>query len=120
VFNQDYLIGEAKREVLRLVSAGYKPPPPGKPCYALGRDGLAAARVAIFQMAQGGYATPYDTVIADKLAYVLCGGDLSSPQFVGEQYLLDLERAALISLAKDERTQARALHLLQTGKPLRN
>jgi 3-hydroxyacyl-CoA dehydrogenase len=120
VFNQDYLIGEAKREVLRLASAGYEPPPPGKPCYALGRDGLAAARVAIFQMVQGGYATPYDAVIADKLAYVLCGGDLSSPQFVDEQYLLDLERAALITLAKDERTQARALHLLQTGKPLRN
>jgi 3-hydroxyacyl-CoA dehydrogenase len=120
VFNQDYLLGEAKREVLRLAAAGYEPPAAGSACYALGRDGLAAARIAIHQMAQGGYATAYDAVIADKLAYVLCGGDLSSPQFVDEQYILDLERAALIALAKDERTQARALHLLQTGKPLRN
>jgi 3-hydroxyacyl-CoA dehydrogenase len=120
VFNQDYLLGEAKREVLRLASAGYAPPASTRSCYALGRDGLAAARVAIFQMAQGGYATEYDAVIADKLATILAGGDLSSAQWVEEQYILDLEREMILSLLKDGRTMARAQHMLETGKPLRN
>jgi 3-hydroxyacyl-CoA dehydrogenase len=120
VFNQDYLIGEAKREVLRLAGEGYNPPAPGAYCYALGRDGLAAARVAIFQLRQGGFATEYDAVIAEKLAYILCGGELSTPQFVDEQYLLRLERMALLELGQDERTLARAKHMMETGKPLRN
>ncbi len=120
VFNQDYLLGEAKAQVLRMVAAGYQPPIPGKECYALGRDGLAAARVAVYQLTTGGFATPYDAVIADKLAYVLCGGDLSSPQFVDDQYMMALEREAVLELLKDERTQARARHMLETGKPLRN
>lgn len=120
VFNQDYLLGEAKREVLRLAAGEYTPPPAGKTCYALGRDGLAAARVAVYQLRQGGYATEYDAVIADKLAYILCGGDLSSPQFVDEQYLLELERDALLSLGQDQRTQDRARAMMETGKPLRN
>lgn len=120
VFNQDYLLGEAKREVLRLVAQGYEPPHSTKSCYALGRDGLAAARVAVYQLRQGGYATEYDAVIADKLAYILCGGDLSSPQWVEEQYIMDLERAMIIELMRDERTMARGRHMLETGKPLRN
>ncbi|MFQ3661861.1 MAG: 3-hydroxyacyl-CoA dehydrogenase NAD-binding domain-containing protein [Chloroflexaceae bacterium] len=120
VFNQDYLLGEAKREVLRLAAEGYLPPSSTRTCYALGRDGLAAARIAIYQLAQGGYATEYDTVIADKLAYILCGGDLSSPQFVDEAYIMQLELEAILALLKDERTMARARHMLETGKPLRN
>ncbi len=120
VFNQDYLIGEAKATVLRMAGAGYEPPRPGGECYALGRDGLAAARVAVYQLAAGGFATAYDAVIADKLAYVLCGGDLSRPQFVDDQYLLALEREAVIALLQDERTQARARHMLEHNKPLRN
>ena len=120
IFNQDYLLGEAKRTVLRLVSAGYTPPPTEKQNYALGRDGIALLRVGVHQLAQGGYATPYDQVIADKLAYVLCGGDLSSPQFVDDEYMLALEREAVIALLKDERTLARVNHQLETGKPLRN
>ena len=120
VFNQDYLLGEAKRAVLQLVAQGYTPPATTKSCYALGRDGLAAARVAIFQLGQGGYATEYDAVIADKLATILCGGDLSSPQWVEEQYMLDLERQMILSLMQDERSMARGRHMLETGKPLRN
>lgn len=120
VFNSDHLVGVAKAEVLRLAGAGYEAPSPGKHCYALGRDGLAAARVAIYAFRQAGFATEYDAVIADKLAYVLCGGELSSPQFVDEQYILDLERRMFVELAKDERTHARVRHLLETGKPLRN
>ncbi len=120
VFNQDYLLGEAKRAVLQLAAQGYAPPATTKGCYALGRDGLAAARVAIFQLGQGGYATEYDAVIADKLATILCGGDLSSPQWVEEQYMLDLERQMILSLMQDERSMARGRHMLETGKPLRN
>lgn len=119
VFNGEFLIGEAKRAVLALAPS-YTPPAPGAHCYALGRDGLAAARVAIYQFAQAGFATPYDAVVADKVAYVLCGGELSSAQFVAEQYLLDLERQMFVELAKDERTHARVNHMLETGKPLRN
>jgi len=120
VFNPDYLIGEAKREVLRLVAEGYTPAITAKPCYALGRDGLAAARIAIYQMREGGFATPYDAVIAEKLAYVLCGGELTSPQWVDDVYLHSLERAMVLELLKDPRTQARARHMLEHGKPLRN
>jgi len=119
VFNADYLIGEAKGEVLRLAAA-YEAPAPGRHCYALGRDGLAAARVAIYAFREAGFATEYDAAIADKLAFVLCGGDLSTPQFVDEQYILDLERQMFVELAKDERTHARVRHILETGKPLRN
>ncbi len=120
VFNQDYLIGEAKREVLRLVGSGYEPPPAEQQCYALGRDGLAMLRVGVYQLAQGGFASPYDQVIADKLAYVLCGGDLSSPQWVDEEYIMALEREKILELARDPRTLARGKHMLETGKPLRN
>ncbi len=120
VFNPDYLIGEAKREVLRLVADGYTPTITAKPCYALGRDGLAAARIAIYQMREAGFATPYDAVLAEKLAYVLCGGELSSPQWVDDGYMHNLERITVIELLKDERTQARARHMLEHGKPLRN
>ena len=120
VFNQDYLIGEAKREVLRLVEAGYQPPATAGQCYALGRDGIALLRVGLYQMAEGGYASPYDQVIADKLAYVLAGGELSSPQWVDEEYMMALERAMILELAKDPRTLARGKHMLETGKPLRN
>lgn len=120
VFNPDYLIGEAKREVLRLVADGYTPQITAKPCYALGRDGLAAARIAIYQMREGGFATPYDAVLAEKLAYVLCGGELSSAQWVDDVYMHNLERTTVIELLKDERTQARARHMLEHGKPLRN
>ncbi|NTV64357.1 MAG: 3-hydroxyacyl-CoA dehydrogenase/enoyl-CoA hydratase family protein [Oscillochloris sp.] len=120
VFNQDYLIGEAKREVLKLVAGGYEPPPAKGQCYALGRDALAMLRVGVYQLAQGGYASPYDQVIADKVAYVLCGGDLSTPAWVDEEYIMGLERQMVIELAHDPRTLARGKHMLETGKPLRN
>jgi len=71
-------------------------------------------------MQQGGYITEYESVIAGKLAYVLTGGNLSSPAWVDEQYILDLEREAFLSLCGNEKTQQRMWNLLQTGKPLRN
>ena len=71
-------------------------------------------------MAEGGYITEYEKVIAGKLAYVMCGGELSRPSWVSEQYVLDLEREAFLSLCGNEQTQARMWNILQTGKPLRN
>jgi 3-hydroxyacyl-CoA dehydrogenase len=119
VLNRDLLLSEAKKEVLHLVSTGYHPPLPEK-IYAAGRDALGALRVGIYMMKEGGYITEYEAHIAGKLAYVLTGGDISSPAWVDEQYILDLEREAFLSLCGEQKTQARMWNILQTGKPLRN
>jgi 3-hydroxyacyl-CoA dehydrogenase len=119
VLNRDHLLTEAKKEVLHMVAAGYKPPAP-ELIYAAGRDALAAIRIGAWMFAEGGYITQYDHHIAGKLAYVMCGGELTRPQWVSEQYILDLEREAILSLFGEERTQARMWNILQTGKPLRN
>ncbi|MCC7129015.1 MAG: 3-hydroxyacyl-CoA dehydrogenase [Anaerolineae bacterium UTCFX2] len=119
VMNRDALLSEAKKEVLYLRSTGYQPPLPEK-IYAAGRDALAAMQVGIYMMKEGGYITEYEAVIAGKLAGVLTGGDLSSPAWVDEQYILDLEREAFLWLCGQEKTQQRMWNLLQTGKPLRN
>ena len=79
-----------------MVSAGYKPPAP-EPIYAAGRDALAAIRIGAWMFKEGHYITPYDHHIAGKLAYVMCGGELTRPQWVSEQYILDLEREAILS-----------------------
>ena len=79
-----------------------------------------ALRIGAWSFNAGGYITDYDLHIAQKLAYVLSGGDLSKAQWVSEGYILDLEREAFLSLCGEEKTQARMWSLLQTGKPLRN
>jgi 3-hydroxyacyl-CoA dehydrogenase len=119
VLNRDHLLTQAKKEVVHMVSAGYKPPAP-EPIYAAGRDALAAIRIGAWMFQEGNYITQYDHHIAGKLAYVMCGGELTRPQWVSEQYILDLEREAILSLFGEERTQARMWNILQTGKPLRN
>jgi 3-hydroxyacyl-CoA dehydrogenase len=119
VMNRDFLIAEAKCEVLHMAATGYKPPLPEK-VYAAGRDALGALRVGIYMMRQGGYITDYESQIAGKLAFVMTGGELSKPTWVDEQYILDLEREAFISLCGEEKTRQRMWNLLQTGKPLRN
>jgi 3-hydroxyacyl-CoA dehydrogenase len=119
VMNRDHLLTEAKREVLHLLETGYHPPAPEK-IYAAGRDALAAMRVGIYMMKEGGYITEYESHIANKLAYVMTGGELSSPTWVVEQYILDLEREAFFSLCGEKKTQERMWNILQTGKPLRN
>ena len=120
VMNRDHQIAEAKRLVLELAEAGYAPPVRGKTCYATGRDALAALRAGLYVMQQGGYMSEYDLHVSGKVAYVLCGGDLSSGQWVDEQYFLDLEREAFVSLCGEPKTLARIKHMLETGKPLRN
>ncbi len=120
VMNRDHLIAEAKAEVLAMVATGYRPTFPVKNCYAAGRDALASLQVYIEMQRLAGYISEHDAKVANKVAYVVCGGDISQPQWVDEDYFLDLEREALLSLAGEPLTQARLWHMLQTGKPLRN
>jgi 3-hydroxyacyl-CoA dehydrogenase len=121
VMNREQLIGEAKQAVLNMVAGGYTPPPPGgEPIYAAGKRGLAAMYAGIHGMRVGGYLSDYDVQLAKALAWVLCGGDLSAPQWVTEQYILDLEFEEAGKLALQPKTQERIMAILQTGKPLRN
>ena len=119
ILNRDMLLTEAKKEVIHMADSGYHPPLPEK-IYAAGRDGLAAMRVGVYMMKEGGYITEHEHVIAGKLASVMTGGDISSPAWVDEQYILDLEREAFLSLCGEEKTRQRMWNMLQTGKPLRN
>src|SRR5262249_11828534 len=86
----------------------------------LGEQFLAGAKLAIHLLVRGGFASEYDAVVARKLASILAGGPLSAPQTVSEQYLLDLDREAFVSLCGERKTQERIAHTLKTGKPLRN
>jgi 3-hydroxyacyl-CoA dehydrogenase len=119
ILNRNHLLTEAKREVLSMAAAGYHPPAP-ELIYAAGRDMYGAMKIGAWSFKEGKYITDYDAHIATKLAYIMAGGDLTKPHWVSEQYILDLEREAFLSLCGDERTQARMWSLLQTGKPLRN
>lgn len=118
VMNKDLLLAEAKKEVLHMANTGYHPPLPEK-IYAAGRDALAAMRVAIHMMKEGKYITEYEAHMANKLANVMTGGDLSKPTWVDEQYILDLERETFVSLCGEEKTIERMVSRLQ-GKTLRN
>lgn len=119
VMNRDHLISEAKREVLHMIDSGFHPPVPEK-IYAAGRDGYGALQVGIYMFKKGGYITEYESVIGNRLAKVMTGGEISRPAWVDEQYILDLEREAFLSLCGEEKTQQRMWNLLQTGKVLRN
>jgi 3-hydroxyacyl-CoA dehydrogenase len=119
VMNRSQLLTEAKREVLHMAAAGYHPPAP-EMIYAPGRDMLGALQIGAWSFKEGNYITEYDAHIARKLAHIMGGGGLTKPQWVSEQYILDLEREAFLSLCGEERTQARMWSILQTGKPLRN
>jgi len=121
--NGDRLVADAKATALALADAGYRPahPAPGTPSIrVLGEEFLAGAKLAIHMLQRGEYISEYDATVARKLANVLAGGALSAPQLVSEQYILDLEREAFISLSGERKTQERIAHTLKTGKPLRN
>jgi len=119
VMNQDHLLAEAKRTALKLVEDGYLPPVPQK-IWASGRDMLANIKLMVWSMVKAGYATEHDGVVANKLAYVMTGGDLSEPGWVPEQYILDLEREAFVALLHEPKTIERMWYMLQNKKPLRN
>ena len=119
VMNADHLLSAARREVLDLAD-GYAPPERANNVYAAGKSARAALEVQVKTLQWGGYASEYDGVVAGHAARVLTGGDLSLPQWVTEEYLLGLERKAFLDLLKNEETQERIAHMLETGKPLRN
>jgi len=119
ILNRDHLLTEAKKEALHLIASGYRPPAQ-EPIYAAGRDMYGALEIGAWGFAEGNYITEYDLQIAKKLAYVMSGGAISKPGWVSENYILDLEREAFLSLCGEEKTQARMWSLLNTGKPLRN
>ncbi|MCH7663608.1 MAG: enoyl-CoA hydratase/isomerase family protein [Chloroflexi bacterium] len=119
VMNRDHLLSAAKAEVLEMAAKGYSPPLPEK-IYAAGRDTLSGLRVGVFMYREGDYISDHDRLVGEKLAYVLTGGELSRAAWVDEQYILDLEREAFLSLCGEKLTQDRMWHLLQTGRPLRN
>jgi 3-hydroxyacyl-CoA dehydrogenase len=118
--NQSRVIADAKRSVIDIAADGYTRPQERTDVKVLGRGGLGAMLAGVNGMKTGNYISEHDAKIAGKLAYVMCGGDLSEPALVSEQYLLDLEREAFLSLCGERKTLERLQHMLKTGKPLRN
>ena len=125
--NRDRLVADAKEAALALARGGYKPLAASwqegaqtTQIKVLGEQFLAGAKLAIHMMMRGGYASEYDAHVGRKLANILAGGPLTSPQTVSEQYILDLEREAFVSLCGEKKTQERIAYTLKTGKPLRN
>jgi 3-hydroxyacyl-CoA dehydrogenase len=125
--NRDRLVADAKEAALALVRGGYQPAAANwqdgaqtTQIKVLGEQFLAAAKMSIHLMQRGGYASEHDALVSKKLAHILAGGPLSAPQMVSEQYVLDLEREAFVSLCGEKKTQERIAHTLKTGKPLRN
>ncbi|GIV39398.1 MAG: 3-hydroxyacyl-CoA dehydrogenase [Thermonema sp.] len=115
-----HLIGDAKAKVIELADRGYVQPIRRKDIKVQGRTGLALIKAGLHGMWRGHYISDHDKKVVDKLGYVLCGGDLSSPQLVSEQYLLDLEREAFLSLCGEKKTLERIQAVLTTGRPIRN
>ncbi len=119
VVNADKQIATAKRHALQMLEDGYTQPTPKK-VKVLGQQALGMFRVGTDSLQKGHYASDHDKKIANKLGYIMAGGDLSEPTYVSEQYLLDLEREAILSLLTERKTLERIQHTLKTGKPLRN
>jgi 3-hydroxyacyl-CoA dehydrogenase len=118
--NQGRRIAEAKQAVIEMYDDGYIMPVQRTDIKVLGRSMLGAMHAGINGMWRGKYATDHDVTVGKKLAYVMCGGDLSEPTLVSEQYLLDLEREVFLSLTGEKKTLERIQSILKTGKPLRN
>ncbi|UOF92954.1 3-hydroxyacyl-CoA dehydrogenase/enoyl-CoA hydratase family protein [Fodinisporobacter ferrooxydans] len=117
--SRDLLLADAKREVLHMLAQGYRAPVP-RSMPVVGREGAAVLKVGVMAMKEGRYISSHDQAIANKLIHVLTGGDVAKGTRVSEQYLLDLEREAFLSLCGEAKTQQRMQHMLTTGKPLRN
>ncbi len=120
VVNKDRQIATAKAHAILMADAGYTQPPMRKDIKVLGKQALGMFIVGTDSMENSRYISEHDKKIANKLAYVMAGGDLSEPTRVSEQYLLDIEREAFLSLCTEKKTLERIQHMLKTGKPLRN
>lgn len=117
VMNRDYLIGEAKREALHILEGGYTPPAKSM-LLALGDVVVSKTRVDTYNMRESGYLTPHMEVIAQKIAYIISGGEAAPGSMISEDYMLKLEREAFVTLWQTEETQKMADHILKTGKVL--
>jgi 3-hydroxyacyl-CoA dehydrogenase len=117
--NRDHLLYDAKQAVLAMDRAGYRPPQPRK-IPVVGESGYNVLKLGAYNLLQSGHITEHDYKIACKLAYVLAGGAVPEGTLVDEQYLLDLEREAFLSLAGEPKSQQRMMHMLTKNKPLRN
>jgi 3-hydroxyacyl-CoA dehydrogenase len=119
VFNRDYLIGEAKKEVLAMVDAGYAPPHK-QPISVIGEAGQGMIDAELFNMKSAGFVSDHDAYLASRIAFVLSGGQMRSSGKIDEDTVLTLERQAFIDFVKQEKSVARIESMLKTGKPLRN
>ena len=120
VVNKERQIAQAKQHALLMAESGYTQPAARKDILVLGKQALGMFLVGTDSMEASRYISEHDKKIANKLAYVMAGGDLSEPTKVSEQYLLDIEREAFLSLTTERKTLERIQHMLKTGKPLRN
>jgi 3-hydroxyacyl-CoA dehydrogenase len=120
VMNAYELLYVAKAQARSLAEAGYRPPLPARNIPVAGKTGFATLLMMLVNMRDGGFISAYDFEIGKRVARVLCGGEVEPGSLVDERWLLELERAELMALLRDERTQARIAHTLATGKPLRN
>ena len=118
--NRERVLSDAKAHALELARAGYEPPPPRTDIPAPGENILAALKMGVYLMRQGGYISDHEQKLGTKIAEVLCGGNITSGTPISEQYLLDLEREAFKSLCGERKTQERIQYTLKTGKTLRN
>jgi 3-hydroxyacyl-CoA dehydrogenase len=118
--NRDRLLSDAKEAARDLAKAGYTAPLSRTDIPAPGESVLATLKLAVHTMRQGEFISDHDAKIADRIAYVMCGGPVTPGTPVSEQYLLDLEREAFLSLCGERKTQERVAYTLKTGKPLRN
>ena len=118
--NRESLIRDAKLAALQLAEQGYRPPTRRKCVRVLGESGIAEFKVRLNIFRQSGNISEYDEFLANKVACILCGGDLPANSLVDEEYLLDLERETFVTLLGNPKSQARIMHTLKTGKPLRN
>ena len=118
--NSDRQIKDAKNKAIYLADQGYQRPIERTDIKVLGKQSLAMFKTGAFQMVEGNFISEHDMKISEKLAYIMSGGDLSQPTMVSEQYLLDLEREAFLSLCGERKTLERIEHMLKTGKALRN
>jgi 3-hydroxyacyl-CoA dehydrogenase len=119
VFNRDNLIGEAKKEVLKMVDDGYVPPAK-QPLIVMGDAGQGMVNAEIFNMLNGKFMSDYDAFLARRIAFVMSGGDVRTGSEVDEDTILKLERDAFVDFCKEEKTIARIDQMLKTGRPLRN
>jgi 3-hydroxyacyl-CoA dehydrogenase len=118
--NRDRLVTDAAHRAVEIAAAGYSAPVPRTDIPVPGESALATLKLAVWTMREGQYISDHDATIANHAAYILCGGKITPGTPVSEQYLLDLEREAFLSLCGQKKTQERIAFTLKTGKPLRN